>query len=130
MQALRFAILGTTLFLAGCGSGPRMAGVSGEVKKASGEMMGGATVVFYPAEGEVASYKTDDKGQFQATVAVGPAKIAVMDDKEAASLDMSPSAVNAKPKVVRIKPMYATPDSSGLTCNVGQQKDKLVLIVD
>jgi hypothetical protein len=107
-----------------------MVSVSGEVKKANGEMMGGTTVVFYPAEGEVTSHRTDDKGQFQASVAVGPAKIAVMDDKEAASLDMSPSAVNSKPKVVRIKPKYATPESSGLTCNVGQQKDKLVLVVD
>jgi len=124
------ALIGLTLFLAGCGSGPSMASVSGEVKKASGEMMGGATVVFYPAEGETVSFKTDDKGQFQLNVPVGLAKIAVMDDKEATSLDMSPAAVNAKPKVVRIKPKYGTPESSGLTCNVGQQKDKLVLVVD
>lgn len=128
MQLMRFALIGLSLFCAGCGSGPATAKISGEVKKASGEMMGGATVVFFPAQGETATAKTDDKGQFIVSVASGKAKIAVMDATES-STDMSPSAVNAKPKV-RIHSKYATPESSGLTCDVGQQKDKLVLVVE
>jgi len=128
MQLVRFALLGLTLFVAGCDSGTTTAEVAGEVKKASGEMMGGVNVVFFPAEGETATAKTDDKGQFKVRVSAGKAKIAVMDATESTP-DMSPSAINAKPKV-RIPTKYATPESSGLTCDVGSQKDKLVLLVD
>lgn len=128
MHLLRFALVGMTLFVAGCDSGPSSAEVTGEVKKASGEMMGAANVVFFPSQGETATVKTDDKGQFKVRVVAGKAKIAVMDATESTA-DMSPSAINAKPKV-RINAKYATPESSGLTCDVGSQKDKLVLVVD
>ncbi len=128
MQLLRFALLGVTLLFAGCSSGPATKEITGEVKNAAGQMMGGVNVVFFPVQGETAAAKTDDNGQFKVSVVAGRAKIAVMDATEA-SADTSPAAINAK-STLRIKPKYATPESSGLTCDVGSQKDKLVLIVD
>jgi hypothetical protein len=129
MRYLAFCLLGIFL-LPGCGSGPATATVSGEVKKSSGETMGGVTVVFHSSSGEMVPTKTDASGQFKTAVATGMAKISIVEASEATSGDTSMAALNSKPKQSRFKAKFSAPESSGLSCDVGKQKDKLVLIVD
>lgn len=128
MQLARTIALGLLAAIVGCNSGPSTAEVTGEVKK-GGQPLDNVTVVFYPSNGPSVVAKTDASGAFTAKVPVGPAKIAVVDASEASSEDTSPKAASAAKKS-RVNSKYNAPEMSGLTTNVGEQKDKLILNVD
>lgn len=106
--------------------------ITGEVKRMTGEPFDDVMVVFYPQTGPTSVARTDDAGRFTAQVALGEAQVAVIASPEASSSDNSPDAVaptaDQKP---RIKPMYATPETSGLTVKVeAEQAEKVVLVVE
>lgn len=123
------------LLMSGCSGDTSVptAALTGEVKRMNGEPVGQATVVFYPEAGPSAVAQTDAGGVFNATVAVGSARVAVVANATSASEDTSPEALaeQAKNENPPINTRFASPDSSGLSVKVeSTQSEKVVFVVD
>ena len=132
--------LTTLLFLlpfaglvAGCSGGSddvETASLTGEVKRMNGDPVGNVTVVFYPKQGPSAIAKTDDAGQFTATVPVGECGVAVIANASASSEDTSPEALEALAAAESpLDPRFAAPQTSGLSVTVKPTQDEKVVFV-
>lgn len=125
-------LAGLVAACSGGGDGVPMASLTGEVKRMNGEPVGDVTVVFYPKEGPSAIARTDDAGQFTATVPVGECRVAVIAEASASSEDTSPEALEALAEAKsksKVKPKFATPETSGLSVTVEPTQDEKVVFV-
>lgn len=139
MQRLtRFSCLLLLPFLGlGCFGGEEKietAPLTGEVKTMSGEPVSDVMVVFYPEKGPSTVARTDASGTFTADVALGKCQVAVIAGGTASSEDTSPEALEELAKEsakAKVKPEYASPQSSGFTVTVEpEQTKKVVFVVD
>ena len=134
----RFSYLLLFPFLSlGCfGGGDEIetAPLTGEVKTMNGEPVSDVMVVFYPEKGPSTVARTDESGTFTADVALGKCKVAIIAGGTASSEDTSPEALQALEKEsakAKVKPEYASPQSSGLSVTVEpEQTEKVVFVVD
>ena len=129
-----FYLLIFSTMIMGCGSKEKIetASLTGEVKRMNGEPVADVTVVFYPASGPSVVAQTNEAGEFNATVAVGEAKVAVVANATASSEDTSPEALEAQAKAdkeSKVDPRFASPGSSGLTVTVEPAHEKKVVFV-
>ena len=101
--------------LAGCGGGPSIGDVSGEVKFA-GKPLAGASVIFFYSNNKAITSEIADDGKYNLKgVATGPAKIAIFTPL---AIEFPGGLGGPQKTVPTIPAKYHDREQSGLTLNV------------